>query len=221
MRHLSELLTSVVNSRSLRMSAAVAAFVVLLVFQLQGVSSIGPESPGGQSGNSLPATAILTMRTDRQISLNGALATSGATILSGATIATSPQAMASVHLGLQGSVLIAPDTTLTVTFSNDASLRAILMKGCASLHARKGTVGEIETAQGVVQKTDPNTGGIVRSCFPQGTHLAAEAVTDQSGVDGLFGLGKAAALGIIGGRMAKTEGVSPVGRGMNPGPSAP
>lgn len=209
------------SSRSLRISAAIATFFMLVIAQLQtGVSSIGPESPGVPHGTSVPATAILTIRDNRPITVNGAIATSGATILSGNAIDTPEHVAAAINLGSLGSVDIAPSTTLTLTFAQKDTFKIMLVKGCASLQARKGTSGEIDTPQGAAEKTDPNT-GTVSLCVPQSVHGAAEAVVDKGGSDGLFGLGKAAALAIIGGRIGVAEGVAQVGRGSNPGPSAP
>jgi hypothetical protein len=208
--------------RSLRISAAIAIFFMLVIAQLQtGVSSIGPESPDVPRGTSVPATAILTIRDNRPITVNGAIATSGATILSGSAIETPGQLAAAINLGSLGTVDIAPSTTLTLTFAQKDTLKAMLVKGCASLHAPKGSVGEIDTPQGTAQKTDRDTGGTVSLCVPQSAPGAVEAVVDKVGSDGLFGLGKAAALAIIAGRIGAAEGVAQVGRGSNPGPSAP
>lgn len=207
------------SSRSLRISVAIATFFMLVIAQLQtGVSSIGPESSGVPSVTTVPATAILSIRGNWPITVNGAIATSGATILSGTAIDTPDQVAAAINLGSLGTVDVAPGTTLTLSFAQKDNFKVILVKGCASLHARKGTSGEINTPQGAAEKTDPNTGGTVSLCMPQTAHEAAEVVV---GDDGLFGLGKAAALAIIGGRIGAAEGVAQVGRGSNPGPSAP
>jgi hypothetical protein len=209
------------SSRSLRISVAIATFFMLVVAQLQtGVSSIGPESSGVPSGTSVPATAILSIRGNWPIKVNGAIATSGATILSGTAIDTPEQVPAAVNLGSLGTVNIAPSTTLTLAFAQEDSFKVILVKGCASVQARKGAIGELDTPQGAAEKTDPNT-GTASLCVPQRTQRSAEAVVDQVGSNGLFGLGKAAALAIIGGRIGATEGVAQVGRGSNPGPSEP
>lgn len=207
------------SSRSLRISAAIAAFLILVIAQFQtGVSSIGPESPGRVGGTSVPATAILTIRDNRPITVNGNIATSGATILSGTAIDTPDRVAAAINLGSLGTVDIAPSTTLTVAFAQKDIFNVVLVKGCASLQARKGTVGEIDTPQGAAEKTDPNTGGTVSLCVPQSAHGGA---VDKAGSEGLFGLGKDAALAIIGGRIGAAEGVALIGRGSNPGPSAP
>ena len=199
-----------------------ATFVVLVIAQLQtGVSSIGPESPDGPRYMSLPATAILTVRNTGVITINGAIATSGATILSGAALETDVRVAATISLGSRETVEIAPSTTLTLAFAQKDTFKVILVKGCVSLHALKGTVGEIGTPQGFGQKTDPNTGGIPSFCFPPSADRVPEAIKDRVGFDGLFGLGKSAALAIIAGRIGATEGVAVVRRGSNPGPSAP
>ena len=169
-------------------------------------------------GTSVPVTAILTIRDNGPIAVNGNIATSGATILSGTAIDTPDQVAAAINLGSLGTVDIATSTTLTLTFAQKDTFNVILVKGCASLQARKGTVGEIDTPQGAAEKTDSNTGGTVSLCVPQSAHVGT---VDKAGSEGLFGLGKDAALAIIGGRIGAAEGVALIGRGSNPGPSAP
>ncbi|MFS8085485.1 MAG: hypothetical protein ACMG6H_07620 [Acidobacteriota bacterium] len=207
------------SSRSLGIGAAIAICFVLTIAQFQsGVSSIQPESPGRALDTSKTATAILTIRDNRPITVNGTIATSGATILSGTAIDTPDGVAAAVNVGSLSAVDIAPGTTLTLAFAQKDALNVILVKGCASLHAQAGIMGEIHTPQGAAEKTDPNSGGTVTLCVPQSASWGA---VNQAGSEGLFGLGKDAALAIIGGRVGATQGVALIGRGSNPGPSAP
>ena len=213
---------SSISSRTLRLGAAVVTFLMLVVAQFQiGVSSGTRESPGLSPDSSLPDTAILTLRGNRPISVNGALTMGGATILSGATIDTPSDFGAAINLGSLGMVAISPGTTLTPTFNQKDTLKVLLVKGCIRLRASKGTAGEINDPEGVAEKTDPLTGGTLTHCLPHDAHLSAEAASDRVGPDGLFGLGKAAAWAVIGGRTRPGEGVVLVGRGSNPAPFAP
>ena len=211
-----------ISSRSLRFIAAFATLLMLIVapFQIR-VSSVDQEFPGLSPDSSLPATAILTLHGNRPISVNGVLTMGGATILSGATIDTPSEFGAAINIGLLGMVDIAPNTTLTPTFNQKDTLKVFLVKGCIRLRASKGTAGEINSPQGVAEKTDPLTGGTLSHCFPQDAHLSAQAASDRVGPDGLFGLGKAAAWAVIGGGIRAGEGVGLVGRGSNPAPFAP
>ncbi len=213
------------NARSLRVSVAMAALIMLVVAQFQtgvssGMSSIAPESPDARD-LPFPATAILTIQDKGLVTVNGAIAKSGATILSGNAIQTHGQVAASINLRSVGAVEIAPNTTLTLEFTQKNSLKVILVKGCARLLGQPGTIGEIDTPQGAAGKTDPNTGGSLGVCFPDSANWAAAGAPDNVGHDGLFDLGKAATLAIIGGRIGSAKGVALVDRGNNPGPSAP
>ena len=210
------------GSRALRLGAAIATFTLLVIAQLQtNVSSSGLESQSGSSELPLRVTGVLILKDQRPISVNGTNVASGATILSGNSIETPDQVAARISLRSLGSVSIAPGTSLSLSFDQKNSLKVILLKGCAMLHGLRGTVGEIGTPQAVAGKTDPNAGGSVSVCFPVGATWREEATRDNRVDDELFGLGKAAALAIVGGRIGATEGVAPVGRGSNPGPSAP
>lgn len=211
-----------ISSRSLRLSAAVATLLMLIIAQFQiTVSSVDQEFPGLSPDSSLPAAAILTIRGNRPIAVNGVNTMGGATILSDAAIETPGELGAAIDLGLLGMVDIAPNTTLTPTFNQKDTLKVFLVKGCIRLRASKGTAGEINSPQGVAEKTDTLTGGTLSHCFPQDAHLSAEAASDRVGPNGLFGLGKAAAWAVIGGRIRAGEGVVLVGRGSNPAPFAP
>jgi hypothetical protein len=205
----------------LRVTRTVAAVFVLVTAQLQiGVSSIGPDSPGVAPDISLPATAILTIKDNRPITVNGAVTTSGATILSGAAIQTPHQLTATVNLTKGGSVDVGPSTTLTLVFAQTNTLKVILGKGCVSLRGLNGINGEIDTPEGVAKTTDANTGGAVSLCYPPNATGMSETRTEQDEHHGLFSLGKTAALAIVGGRIGTAGGVA-VRRGNNPGPSAP
>jgi len=207
------------SSRSLEIGAAIAICFVLTIAQFPtGVSSSQPESPGRTLGISETATAILTIRDNRPVTVNGTFATSGATILSGTAVDTPEGVTAVVNLGSLSAVDIAPGTTLTVAFAQKDTLNVVLVKGCARLHVQKGIMGEIRTPQGAAEKTDSNSGGAVSLCVPQNANRGA---VDKAESEGLFGLGKDAALAIIGGRIGETQGVALIGRGSNPGPSAP
>src|SRR5215218_442399 len=156
--------------------------------------------------------ARLTTRNNQPITVNGLSANTGASILTGATIETGADQSATVNLGSLGSLDIAPNTKLVLTYDDQGNVKAVIVYGCAILTAKKKTTGEVATEQGSAGKTDPAAGGVLEVCFPQG----AAAPTVGSGVasgagagtgvpasvpaasgGGLFGLGKAATVAII------------------------
>src|SRR6476620_4449225 len=180
-----------------------------------------------QIGFAAPSTAVtpvvpipqqfiarLTTRNNQPITVNGAGATTGASILTGATIETGADQSATVNLGSLGTLDIAPNTKLVLTYDDNGNVKAVIMFGCAILTAKKKTKGEVATDQGSAGKTDPATGGILDICFPpgaanpivgQGAAAAAGAGAgaavgaSTAGGGGLFGLGTAATIAIFGG----------------------
>ncbi len=194
---------------------AIAALLLFSIFQI-GVQ-IGFAEPNPAT-TPLPILqqfiAKLTTRNNQPITVNGLSATTGASILTGATIETGADQSATVNLGSLGSLDIAPNTKLVLTYDDQGNVKATIIFGCAILIAKKKTKGEVATEQGgSAGKTDPAAGGVLEICFPpgatsptvgQGVAAGAGAGAGSSGVaagggGGLFGLGGAATVAIIGG----------------------
>jgi hypothetical protein len=164
----------------------------------------------------LQTVARLTTRNNQPIQVNGLSATTGASIVSGATLETGADQSATINLGPLGTLDIAPNTKLTLTFDDQRNFKAVVMYGCAILTARKNATGEIATEQNTLGKTDPATGGVLEICYPQGgtpafgpgsaanagagasAGAAASAGTVAGGGGGLFGLGVPATVAILG-----------------------
>lgn len=206
------------SSGSLGLGTAIALFLVITQLQM-GSSSAGPDSYGTRAWPQQP-TALLTIRGSNSMKINGARVISGATVPSGVSIESPNQVGGTLKLGSLGTLDIAPNTICTLEFNENGNVKVILTRGCVILNARKDTAGEIDTSQGVAGKTDPKTGGTLHVCFPQPARAEVRAeVPEFDG--GLFDLGKAAAIAIIGGRINAGVDVAVSGRGSNPGPSTP
>ena len=185
------------------------AIAALLLFSILQVGlQVGLAEPIKNATNATPVpqqiVARLTTRNNQSITVNGLSAATGASILTGATIETGADQSATVNLGPLGSLDIAPNTKLVLTYDDNGNVKALLIYGCAILTAKKKTNGEIATEQGSAGKTDPAAGGVLNVCFPQGA--AAPTVTNTpaivaagGGGGGLFGLGTAATVAIIAG----------------------
>mgnify|MGYP006161111775 CR=1 FL=1 len=149
--------------------------------------------------------ARLTTRNNLPVTVNGLSASTGASILTGATIETGADQAATVNLGPLGSLDIAPNTKLVLTYDDQGNVKALLVYGCAILTAKKKTTGEIATEQGSAGKTDPAASGVLNVCFPQGAAAPTINTTPASipstagGGGGLFGLGTAATVAILAG----------------------
>lgn len=186
------------------------AIAALLLFSIMQISlQVGLAEPTSNTTNVTPLpqqfVARLTTRNNQPITVNGLSATTGASILTGATIETGADQAATINLGPLGSLDIAPNTKLVLTYDDQGNVKAMLIYGCAILTAKKKTNGEIATEQGSAGKTDPAAGGVLNVCFPQGA--AAPTVTNTPAVlaggggggGGLFGLGTAATVAIFAG----------------------
>ena len=184
------------------------AIAALLLFSIMQVGlQVGLAEPtNATTTTTVPQqfVARLTTRNNQPITVNGLSATTGASILTGATIETGADQSATVNLGPLGSLDIAPNTKLVLTYDDQGNVKALLLYGCAILTAKKKAKGEIATEQGTAGKTDPAAGGVLNVCFPQGA--AAPTVTNtpaviaaHAGGGGLFGLGTAATVAIFAG----------------------
>ena len=175
-------------------SRAIAALVLFSVVQIS--FQIGFAEPNDTT-TATPVlqqvVARLTTRNNQPITVNGISAATGATILTGATIETGADQSATVNLGPLGSLDIAPNTKIVLTYDDQGNVKVVVLAGCAVLTAKKDTKGEVATEQGTTEKNDPAAGGVLRLCNPP-----VPATTPTSGTSGgLFGLGTAATVAIF------------------------
>src|ERR1044072_5346602 len=160
---------------------------VIAVLLLLAIAQIGLQVGLAQPNTTTNPTAIpqqfvarLTTRNNQPITVNGLSANTGASILTGATIETGADQSATVNLGSLGSLDIAPNTKLVLTYDDQGNVKVVLVYGCAILTAKKKTNGEVATEQGTAAKNDPAAGGALNVFFPQG----ATAPTVNPGVAG-------------------------------------
>lgn len=206
--------------RQKQITRVIALFLVFSTAQVYIVMSFaGPQPRAFSTETTLPAPqqiGSLTTQGNKPISLNGATAISGATVVTGANIETPAGVGATVSLSDLGSLQIDANTKLTLEFQR-GSVKVMLLQGCVTLHTKKGTTGEIDTAQGVAGKTDPAKDGVLKTCAPGSVATAPAAA---AGKGGLFGLGTAATIAIIAG--GATGVILPIiTGGSNSSPQAP
>jgi hypothetical protein len=177
------------------------AIAALLLFSIVQISlQVGFAEPANTTNTTLlpqQIVARLTTRNNQAITVNGLSASTGASILTGATIETGADQSATVNLGPLGSLDIAPNTKLVLTYDDQGNVKALLIYGCAVLTAKKKTNGEIASEQGTLGKTDPAAGGVLRQCFGPGATTTPNPTHPGGG--GLFGLGRAATVAILAG----------------------
>src|SRR6185436_6710659 len=203
---------------NLRRRKGYKAVAVLTLFATAQIAvQIAFAAPTTPTPNPVPVPqqfiARLTTRNNQPITVNGNSATTGASIVTGTTIKTGADQSATVNLGPLGTLDIAPNTKLILTYDENGNVKAVIIFGCAVLTAKKKTTGEVATEQtGSAGKTDPAKGGILDICFPpgaaapvvgQGAAAAAGAGTagaagaGAAGGGGLFGIGIPATVAII------------------------
>ena len=73
----------------------------------------------------------MTTRNNQPISVNGLSANTGASIVTGATIETGADQSATVNLGSLGTLDIAPNTKLVLTYDDQGNVKALIIYGCA------------------------------------------------------------------------------------------
>jgi hypothetical protein len=202
------------NQKRRNGSRVIAALLLFSILQI-GLQVGLAEPTNGTNPTAVPQQIVarLTTRNNQPITVNGLSATTGASILTGATIETGADQSATVNLGSLGTLDIAPNTKLVLTYDDNGNLKALIVYGCAILTAKKKTKGEVATEQGSAGKTDPAAGGVLEICFPQGaaaptvgqgvaSGAGAGAGTATGGATaggggGIFGLGKAATIAIF------------------------
>src|SRR6185369_9390542 len=196
-----------------RVIAALLLFSILQIGLQVGLAE--PNNTTNPTAVPQQMVARLTTRNNQPVTVNGLSATTGASILTGATIETGADQSATVNLGPLGTLDIAPNTKLVLTYDDNGNLKAVIIYGCAILTAKKKTTGEVATEQGSAGKTDPAAGGVLEICFPQGAAAptvghgvaagagagagagATAGGAAAGGAGGLFGLGTAATVAIL------------------------
>ena len=196
-----------------RIIAALLLFSILQIGLQVGLAE--PNNTTNPTAVPQQMVARLTTRNNQPVTVNGLSATTGASILTGATIETSADQSATVNLGPLGTLDIAPNTKLVLTYDDNGNVKAVIIYGCAILTAKKKTTGEVATEHGSAGKTDPAAGGVLEICFPQGAAAptvghgvaagagagagagATAGGATAGGAGGLFGLGTAATVAIL------------------------
>ncbi len=228
------------NFKNQKFLTAAALFLIFAVSQIYiGVSFAGPNGAVTPSAAPQQLMGILTTRNDQPILVNGVSAISGATIPSGATIQTPEGVGATINIGGLGSICIAPNTRITIDFTQSGgggSINVSLTQGCAILTTNRNVKGTMSTPQAAGTDIDPKTGGTIDVCLQPGETVkvnqaaAAAAGAGASGLGctppagaaaipprGLFGLSRTATAAIFAG----TGGIVACIVFCNPSPSTP
>jgi hypothetical protein len=144
------------------------------------------------------------------LTINGSSASTGNSIATDSTIETGPDTTVTINLGSLGTLDLAPNTRLQLSYNDSGQVKVRLVVGCAILSQKKGN-GEVTTETG--ESTGKTTGGgaPLDVCIPAGggnpvvnqgaaaSAIASTSVATTVGGGGLFGLGTAGTIVLIGG----------------------
>jgi hypothetical protein len=197
--------------------SAVAAFLVLSFAQLIVPLGYAAE-PSGTSVLPFPQTRLLVARLERvrgsAITVNGSGVTNGATITTGSVFETGPDSAGTINLGSLGTLDVAPNTRLELTYDDQGNVKVRVFTGCVILRTKKGN-GEVTNEAGTPAGQNKKS-GVLDVCFPPGANpivnqgaaaaagagapAAAGAAAAAGGTGGgLFGLGVPATVAILAG----------------------
>lgn len=150
---------------------AVALFLVFSLTQLYVHTTLAGPSLVNKTETAMSllpqATGKLVTTGNQSVLVNGTSASTGATILTGATLETGDGVGATINLGPLGSIDLAPNTKVEITYEN-GEIKVRLITGCAVVKNKKGTKSQIDTEQGPATSNDGKNAGLLDVCFPQG-----------------------------------------------------
>lgn len=214
------------SCKSQRVTTVLAFFLIFAVTHVYAGGSFAGSNPGSGgtvAGAPQQASAVLTTRGNKPISVNGVAAITGATIINGSLV-DADGVGATINIPGHATLDIASDAILLLEFDQSGNtIRVTLREGCVTLHTKQGTTGEIVTNQGLAGRTDPAKDDVLRVCFPRG---AAAPIVDAGGVGAAGGGGGTALSGgaiaaILLGGTAAAVAIWFALRGDNPSPSTP
>lgn len=141
------------------------------------------------------------------LTINGSSANTGNSIATDSTIETGPDTTVTINLGSLGTLDLAPNSRLQLSYNDKGEVKVRLFAGCAILRQKKGD-GEVTTESG--QSTGKTTGGglPLDVCIPagggnpvvnQGAAAQAIANTAAAAGGGGGGIGTAGTVAIIAG----------------------
>lgn len=212
------------TSKSKRITTVIAFFLIFAISQVYvGVSFARPAIVRSETVATIPqqATGILKTQGNKPITVNGASAITGATIVSGTKIETPQGVDATVRLGVLGWLDIAPKAILDLTFDQNRNVKVLLFQGCVVLHTKKNTTGQIDTADGVIAKSDPTKDDVLRVCSQRGAVPPPGIGSAGGAATGISTTTKAVIGALAAGAVIAAVIIVPCRRGRNPSPGDP
>ena len=222
------------TQKSRRAASAIALLLVFSLSQLYVQANLAVKSPKAKTSVAAPArTGKLMTRGNHPVSLNGNSTSSGTTVLSGSELQTPAGVGASVQLGRNGLVRLAPETSLTLNFDNE-SIDVTLNSGYATLTTNEGIRGSITMPDGKTVRNDASKLSTIEGQTgddDDDKKKAAGYIPGGEEGEGLLGgasngAARAFGLAVLGGAIAATVIIinldeTDAVKAINPSPSAP
>jgi hypothetical protein len=197
----------------------IGALVQVYVLAIPAASATATASEDGASTveTSAPLFGRLSVYGEGGVTVNGNVVTSGTTVFSGAQLQTSEKTGATVSLYPAGSLDIAPNTNLELTFDR-SQINVRVIGGDALLSTGEGVKGSLTTPDGRTQVTDATSA----STLGGATYLGddAEPQTRKSHPCRIAGMPCALFWTMVGGGSAVALFFA-LRRGRNPSPGTP
>jgi hypothetical protein len=128
--------------RPARILSALMLVAVVNVYVFANGAIVSSNKSAGASGSTKVLFGKLVTTSNRPVIVNGAEAITGTIILSGAQLATSVTSMATVRLENLGTVTIAPDSSVSLSF-DAKSVTVKVGSGDASVSTVEGVTGTV------------------------------------------------------------------------------
>lgn len=187
-------------SRNTRVIKVIALLLALYVSQVNVVTA-----------KTLPLAGKLTVFGNKPLLIDGNKVNSGNAIVSGSQLKSPKGVRATIELTSLGKVDLAPETDLTLTFS-EGSVAVYLRAGRVVLTTTKGVAGLVKTCETRIVRTDPtqisSAVTVVAGCPGPG----AMFIKGTAGVAGMVSAGAAGAV--------DKASAPPCNRATNPSPSS-
>jgi len=200
------------------MAAVTALFLAVAVTQVYLASTFGsPTRAVAPAPEPQRMNAILTIRGNKPIMVNGANANTGATILTGAILETPDSVSAVIDLGDAGIVELMPGSKIQLDFDANGNVRVKQIKGCSVVRRKTSlaanATSEIYTDQ-ASEKTNKNRKNMGFCLLPDNSLAPIAGAAAGGG-----GLSKGVIAAILVGTTGVLLGVGL--RGDDPSPSSP
>lgn len=151
------------NKKYFEIKRKMVILLILTVFlQISGVSVISASVVEGETG-ATQDKAVIKLRNDKTVLVNGQKIADGASISSVSKIETLSGAEAEIKIADMGSLVIFPNSDVTLTYSG-RNISVNVRKGCVSLFVNEDYTGILTLPSGKTETNSNNQRAELNSC---------------------------------------------------------